>query len=152
ARRHAPALRREPEARRLRRVRRRPPGPGLAPLLDRGRQGRGLLAALPVRVAVGARPDGAARGDDPARALRRLEARAVHERECQARLGLGEAQRKGGQLMTSQANPTFEVATWYDTWNATGLNNLVNRTVPLNLATRYNLAFGQLSGSAAAGY
>jgi hypothetical protein len=47
---------------------------------------------------------------------------------------------------------TFEIATWYDTWNATGLSNLVNRTVPLNLATRYNLAFGQLSGSAAAGY
>lgn len=47
---------------------------------------------------------------------------------------------------------TFEIATWHDTWNATGLNNLVNRTVPLNLATRYNLAFGQLSGSATAGY
>jgi hypothetical protein len=47
---------------------------------------------------------------------------------------------------------TFEIATWYDTWNPTGLSNLVNRTVPLNLATRYNLAFGQLSGSAAAGY
>ena len=46
----------------------------------------------------------------------------------------------------------FEIATWHDTWNPTGLNNLVNRTVPLNYATRYNLAFGKLSGSAAAGY
>ena len=46
----------------------------------------------------------------------------------------------------------FEIATWHDTWNATGLSNLANQTVPLNLATRYNLAFGQLSGSAAAGY
>ena len=72
-----------------RRVRRGPSGPSLAPLLDRGRPGRGLLAAVPVRVAVGARPDGAARGDDAAGALRRLEARAVHEREREARLGLG---------------------------------------------------------------
>jgi hypothetical protein len=54
--------------------------------------------------------------------------------------------------MTSTAPTTFEIATWYDTWNSTGLTNLVNRTVPLNCATRYNLAFGQLSGSAADGY
>lgn len=37
----------------------------------------------------------------------------------------------------------FEIATWYDTWNATGLANLVQGKVPLNLATRYNLAFGE---------
>jgi hypothetical protein len=36
----------------------------------------------------------------------------------------------------------FELATWYDTWNKTGLDNLVQRKVPLNYATRYNLAFG----------
>lgn len=54
--------------------------------------------------------------------------------------------------MTSQATTTFEIATWYDTWNQTGLNNLVNKTVPLNYATRYNLAFGQLSAAAAGGY
>jgi hypothetical protein len=54
--------------------------------------------------------------------------------------------------MTSQGTPTFEIATWYDTWNQLGLDNLANRTVPLNYATRYNLAFGQLSGSAEAGY
>jgi hypothetical protein len=36
----------------------------------------------------------------------------------------------------------FELATWYDTWNKLGLDNLVQRKVPLNYATRYNLAFG----------
>jgi hypothetical protein len=44
---------------------------------------------------------------------------------------------------------TFEIATWYDTWNLTGLENLKNRLVPLNYATRYNLAFGQLIDSGA---
>jgi len=39
---------------------------------------------------------------------------------------------------------SFEIVTWYDTWNATGLNNLVQKKVPLNYATRYNLAFGGL--------
>ena len=81
ARRDVPALRREPDPRRARRVRRGSAGPGLASLLDRRRQGRALLAAVPLRVAVGARPDGAARRDDAARALERLAARAVHERE-----------------------------------------------------------------------
>lgn len=47
---------------------------------------------------------------------------------------------------------TFEIATWYDTWNRTGLNNLVNRAVPLSYATRYNLAFGQLAPSTTGGY
>ena len=37
----------------------------------------------------------------------------------------------------------FEIATWYDTWNATGLDNLVQRLVPLDYASRYNLAFGE---------
>jgi hypothetical protein len=37
---------------------------------------------------------------------------------------------------------SFEISTWYDTWNATGLNNLVQKLVPLGYATRYNLAFG----------
>jgi len=36
----------------------------------------------------------------------------------------------------------FELATWYDTWNETGLENLVQAKVSLNYATRYNLAFG----------
>ena len=54
--------------------------------------------------------------------------------------------------MTSQGTTSFEIATWYDTWNQLGLDNLVNKTVPLDYATRYNLAFGQLSGSADAGY
>ncbi len=38
---------------------------------------------------------------------------------------------------------SFEIATWYDTWNSTGLNNLVQGKVPLNYASRYNLAFGE---------
>lgn len=54
--------------------------------------------------------------------------------------------------MTSETTNTFEIATWYDTWNQTGLDNLVNKTVPLNYATRYNLAFGQLSSVSSGGY
>jgi GH18 family chitinase len=38
---------------------------------------------------------------------------------------------------------SFEIATWYDNWNAIGLQNLVQKQVPLGLATRYNLAFAQ---------
>ena len=45
----------------------------------------------PLRVAGGARPDGRAGRHEPARPLGRLEPRALHEREPQARLGLGEA-------------------------------------------------------------
>src|SRR5688500_3270214 len=37
----------------------------------------------------------------------------------------------------------FEISTWYDTWNSTGLNNLVQKLVPLNYADRYSLAFGE---------
>jgi hypothetical protein len=37
---------------------------------------------------------------------------------------------------------SFEISTWYDTWNSTGLENLVQQKVPLDYATRYNLAFG----------
>lgn len=54
--------------------------------------------------------------------------------------------------MSGQSTPTFEIATWYDTWNATGLQNLANGSVPLNYATRYNLAFGQLSADPSGGY
>jgi hypothetical protein len=43
---------------------------------------------------------------------------------------------------------SFEISTWYDTWNSTGLQNLVQQLVPLNYASRYNLAFGEfVSGS-----
>ena len=38
---------------------------------------------------------------------------------------------------------SFEIATWYDTWNITGLENLVQQKVPLSYASRYNLAFGE---------
>lgn len=54
--------------------------------------------------------------------------------------------------MTNEATTPFELVTWYDTWNQTGLDNLTNKTVPLNYATRYNLAFGQLSAAATGGY
>jgi len=37
---------------------------------------------------------------------------------------------------------SFEIATWYDTWNRTGLDNLAQGKVPLHYASRYNLAFG----------
>ncbi|QNH17275.1 Glycosyl hydrolases family 18 [Xanthomonas sp. SS] len=36
----------------------------------------------------------------------------------------------------------FEIATWYDTWNGTGADNLAQGKVPLGYASRYNLAFG----------
>ena len=49
------------------------------------------LGAVPLRVAVGARPHGPARGDDAARALGRLAARAVHGGERGARLRVGQA-------------------------------------------------------------
>lgn len=57
--------------------------------------------------------------------------------------------------MTSPAAPAappFEIATWYDTWNQLGLANLTNKLVPLNYATRYNLAFGQLVVAATGAY
>lgn len=54
--------------------------------------------------------------------------------------------------MTNETATTFEIATWYDTWNQTGLNNLVDIKVPLTYATRYNLAFGQLSAVKTGGY
>lgn len=54
--------------------------------------------------------------------------------------------------MASDATTAFELVTWYDTWNQLGLDNLVNKIVPLNYATRYNLAFGQLSAAAEGGY
>lgn len=54
--------------------------------------------------------------------------------------------------MTSNAAGSFEIATWYDTWNKTGLDNLVNKLVPLTYATRYNLAFASLSPASAGGY
>ena len=37
---------------------------------------------------------------------------------------------------------SFEITTWYDTWNKTGLDNLVQKKVPLHYADRCNLAFG----------
>ena len=56
-----------------------------------------LLDPVPVRVARGVRPDGGARRDAPARALERMEAGAVHEREPPTRVGLGEAGGVGAQ-------------------------------------------------------
>ena len=47
------------------------------------------IRPVPLRLAVRARPDGRARRDASARALERLQARAVHQREPQARVGLG---------------------------------------------------------------
>ena len=55
-------------------------------------------------------------------------------------------------MTTDETTPTFQIATWYDTWNQTGLDNLSNGLVPLHYATRYNLAFGQLSPAPRGGY
>jgi hypothetical protein len=54
--------------------------------------------------------------------------------------------------MPSNTTPSFQIATWYDTWNETGLNNLVTKKVPLTYATRYNLAFASLVATGSAGY
>lgn len=54
--------------------------------------------------------------------------------------------------MATKSMIPFEIATWYDTWNQIGFNNLLNKKVPLNYATRYNLAFGQLSPAQSGGY
>jgi len=43
---------------------------------------------------------------------------------------------------------SFEIATWYDTWNQTGLDNLAQGKVPLQYASRYNLAFGVFESGA----
>ena len=51
---------------------------------------RDPLVAAPLRVAVGARPHGAARRDDAARAVERLGPRALHRREPEPHLGLAE--------------------------------------------------------------
>ena len=49
------------------------------------------LGAVSLRLAGGARPDGANRRDAAPRALGRLDARPVYERQHEARVGLGEA-------------------------------------------------------------
>ena len=79
-----------PNAPRLRRVRRCPAGTDLPPLLARRRRVGGRLDAVPLRVASGTRPDGTDCRDEAPGALKRLETGAVHEREHEARLGLGE--------------------------------------------------------------
>ena len=43
---------------------------------------------------------------------------------------------------------SFELVTWYDTWNQTGYDNLAQGLVPVHLADRFNLAFAQLSPDA----
>ena len=81
----------------VRRVRRREPSDDVASLRDRRREGRTTLRPVPLRVARGVRPDGGARRDAPARALERMEAGAVHERQPHTRVGLGEAGGVGAQ-------------------------------------------------------
>lgn len=46
----------------------------------------------------------------------------------------------------------FQIATWYDTWNETGYNNLKSGKIPLQYASRFNLAFGQLTTVLTGGY
>ena len=54
--------------------------------------------------------------------------------------------------MANELTTTCEIATWYDTWNQTGLDNLKSKKVRLKYASRYNLAFGQLSPAPSGGY
>jgi SAM-dependent methyltransferase len=54
---------------------------------------RAPLGAVPLRLAVRARPDGPPGRHDPPRTLERLEPRAVHQRQRQPRVGLGDATR-----------------------------------------------------------
>jgi hypothetical protein len=46
----------------------------------------------------------------------------------------------------------FQISTWYDTWNLTGLQNLQKQLVPLDYAGRYNLAFGEFVPTGSNGY
>lgn len=46
----------------------------------------------------------------------------------------------------------FQISTWYDTWNLTGLQNLQQQLVPLGYAGRYNLAFGEFVATGSNGY
>ena len=62
---------------------------------------RSALGPVPLRLAVRARPDGAARGDDARGALGRLAPRAVHERQHQARLGLAQGLNRGRRASAS---------------------------------------------------
>src|SRR5581483_7077475 len=84
-----PRVHRRPDEARLRRVRHRQARPGVTSLLDCRRQARGPVDPVPLRLAFGARSHGPARRHDAARALERLEPRAVRRREHEARLGLG---------------------------------------------------------------
>ena len=99
----------EPDQARLRRVRRRIPGPDLPPLHGRRRQPRSRLGALPLRLARRARPDGPPGRHDPAPPLERLEPRAVHQRQPKAHLSLGTAgsthHRLAGSVARTTAHP-----------------------------------------------
>src|SRR2546423_718179 len=75
-----PAFRRQPRPPRFGRVGRGRAGPDLPPPPRGRRPPAGNLGPVPLRLAPRARPHGPPRRDDPARALGRLEARAVHER------------------------------------------------------------------------
>jgi hypothetical protein len=59
---------------------------------------------------------------------------------------------KLNEMSMDNNNAPFEITTWYDTWNELGWNNLVNKIVPLQYATRYNLAFGNLTANPSGGY
>jgi SAM-dependent methyltransferase len=66
-------------------------GAHVAPPRGRRRPARADLDPVPIRVALGARPDGRARRHVASRAMERVEIGAVHERQPAARVGLGEA-------------------------------------------------------------
>jgi hypothetical protein len=98
ARRQLPSLLRQRGLLRDRRDRHGEAAGRVAPPHYRRRKAEALLHAFPVRVALGARPDGRARRYASSRAVGRLEPRAFHERQPQARFGLGEAEEVGTSL------------------------------------------------------
>lgn len=62
-----------------------------------------FFGSLPVRLALGARPDGGACRDAIARALEWVEGGAVHERQSRARFGLGKTGSQG-RILGAPAN------------------------------------------------
>ena len=62
------------------------------------------------------------------------------------------ADEVGWLIEMNDDDASFELVTWYDTWNLNGLTNLQDKKVPLTYADRYNLAFGSLTAVPSGGY
>ena len=107
--RSARGLRPERHTRGRRRVRAGHATARVPPLHTRRRSVGATVGALPIEFAGRARPDGADRRNVTARALGRLGARAIHRREREARLGLGEARMSEPVVHVAELRKTFDV-------------------------------------------